>query len=305
MAIGEGSGLLAPRWETAASWLFVPGDRGERFGKAAASGADMVILDLEDAVAPDAKAGARRAVARWLAGGGSACVRVNAASTASYREDLAALAGCGGVSAVMVPKAEDPADVVALRDRLPEVPVIALVETAVGVDRARDLADAVSPGRLAFGSVDFALDIGATEDELPLLLARSSLVLAARLGGLPAPLDGVTRVLDDPEILAGDARRGLALGFGGKLCIHPRQVPVVNDIFTPGADEVARARQLIAAAAGGGARSVDGQMVDRPIVERAKRVLARADQAVRARTERPGQHDGGAVVGDLSGGVQP
>lgn len=304
MATGVGSGRRAPGWETAASWLFVPGDRGERFGKAAASGADMVILDLEDAVALDAKAEARRAVVRWLAGGGSACVRVNA-TTAARREDLAALAGCGGVSAVMVPKAEDPADLAAVSDRLPGVPVIALVETAVGVDRSRDLAHAVGLGRLAFGSVDFALDIGATEDELPLLLARSSLVLAARLAGLPAPLDGVTTVLDDPEILAHDARRGLALGFGGKLCVHPRQVAVVNDIFTPGADEVAHARQVVASAAGGGARAVDGQMVDRPVVERARRVLARADQAVRARTERPGQHDGEAVVSNLSGGAQP
>ncbi len=263
-------------WQTAASWLFVPGDRADRFDKAVGSGADMVILDLEDAVAPTAKSDARRAVTRWLAQGRSACVRINPAGTPYHDDDVSALTACDVVASVMVPKAEDPDALAWMGERLPSVPVVALVETAVGIDRARDLAAALAGrGRLAFGSVDFSLDIGAADAELPMLLARSTLVLASRVAALPPPVDSVTTALDDLQQLEADARRSAALGFTGKLCVHPRQVPTVNQAFTPDPGDVERARRVLAAVEGVGALAVDGEMVDRPVIEQARRTLAR------------------------------
>lgn len=262
------------RVRDARSWLFVPGDRAERFAKAAASGAEVVVCDLEDAVATEAKRRARDDVVRWLTGGGLACVRVNAGGTPFHDADVAALAGTPGLLAVMVPKAEDPAALTGLSDAVgPDTPVVALVETALGQYRVHEIAAARGVARLAFGSIDLALDLGARDEALPLLLARSSLVLASRVAGLPAPLDGVTQDLDDPSVIAQDTAAAAGLGFGGKLCVHPRQVSAVNAGFRPSAADVAHARQVLAAVAEGGAGRIGGQMIDRPVAERARQVL--------------------------------
>jgi citrate lyase subunit beta / citryl-CoA lyase len=278
MAVQDSAaGPRGPGIGIARSLLFVPGDRADRFPKAARSGADAVVCDLEDAVAPGAKAAAREAVAHWLAGPGRAAVRVNAGGTAWYEEDCAGLAGLPGLSAVMVPKAEDPPALAALAEALgPATPVLALVETALGVQRDAEIAATPGVVRLAFGAIDFALDTGAEVDDLALLHARSSLVIASRSARIAAPVDGMASDLRDEAATASAARMARRLGFGGKLCVHPRQVGAVNAAFTPTDAEVRQARRIVAAAADGSAASLDEQMVDKVVVDRARMVLDRA-----------------------------
>lgn len=155
--------------------------------------------------------------------------------------------------------------------------MVVLVETALGLHRAHDLAATPGVARLAFGAVDFALDTGAAHDDLALLYARSALVVASRAAGVPPPVDGVTVALDDPEAAGSDAASARRLGFAGKLCIHPRQIPAVNAAFSPSGDEVDRARRIVARVGDGAATRLDGEMVDLPVLERARRVLRQAE----------------------------
>ena len=256
------------------SYLFVPADRPERYAKALASGADAVIVDLEDAVAPAAKEHARAALADWLAhGAGQVIVRINAADTAWFNADLALLRSAR-ISAVMLPKAERCEDLA----RVPHDCLLPLVETAAGVDALREIARAPRVQRLVFGSIDLQADLGIGGDDDELLLFRSQLVLQSRLAGIAPPVDGVCTALDDAAALEGEARRARRLGFGAKLCIHPHQVVTVNRAFTPSDEELAWARRVIdaAAAAGGGAVAVDGKMVDKPVLLRAQALLRQA-----------------------------
>ena len=259
------------------SLLFVPGHRSDRFDKAARSGADLVVCDLEDAVAAEDKAAARSEVVRWLGAGGTACVRVNSARSPWFEADLAALLTVPGLCAVMVPKSED-AQVLAeiARDLGPNVPLVALVESALGVHSAYDIARAAGVVRLAFGSIDFALDIEAAEDDRSLLYARSVITTASRAAGIVGPIDGVTTELNDVKAVQVDALAGYRLGFTGKLCVHPRQVAYVNEAFSPTADHVASAQYLLESSADGRAGQIDGRMVDKPVLDRARRVLERA-----------------------------
>ena len=262
----------------ARSWLFVPGDRDDRFANAAGSGADIVVYDLEDGVATNAKSSARAKVVGALGEDSLSCVRVNSANSSFYDADIAALAGAPGLHAVMVPKAEDPEGLARLNDTLgPRTMIVALIETALGLHRAYELSSVRGVARLAFGSIDFALDIGAEEAELALLLARSSLVVASRAARIAAPVDGITARLDDPRTVIADSAAAASLGFGGKLCIHPSQVEVVNAAFSPSAEEILRARRIMNNFAHDGAQRLDGRMVDRPVVERAEQVLRWAD----------------------------
>lgn len=259
----------------AVTLLFVPGNRPERFAKAAASGADLVICDLEDAVPVDAKESARTAVVSWLASGGRAAVRVNAPGAGHHRADLAALAGAGpGLAGVLVPMAEDPQD---LRDTvraLPGVPVLALVETARGVRAAAELAGVDGVVRLGLGHLDLAADLGAHPDAPVIDHCRHELLLAARSAGTAAPVDGVTPDVRDVARVGGEAGRARHDGFGGKLCIHPAQLAPVATAFAPSQDEVAWARRVLDAV-GDGVAVVDGAMVDAPVLARARSVLAR------------------------------
>lgn len=262
---------------TAVTWLFVPGARPERFAKAAAAGADVVVLDLEDAVAPEAKDTARAAVADWLARADVPCaVRVNA--TAPLLDaDLAALDG-SAPRLVMLPKSEDPSLVADVVARLPrDSRVVALVETARGVLAAPAVAAVPGVERLAFGSFDLAAELGVDPDHAPAMAtARGALVLASAAAGLPAPVDGVTGAVDDAGRLAADVAASRALGFGAKLCIHPRQVAAVAEAFAPSADELAWAGRVLAGSGDNGVAVVDGRMIDKPVVERARRVLVTA-----------------------------
>jgi citrate lyase subunit beta/citryl-CoA lyase len=263
--------------EFARSLLFVPADRSDRFDKAVGSGADAVICDLEDAVPPSRKESARGELARWLGNGGKACARINAVGTPYFDADCAALTGMPGLQAVVVPKAEDPAALRALSAALgPRTPIVALIETALGLHRVHDIATVRGVTRLAFGAIDFALDIGATEDDLALLYARSCIVVASRVAGLSAPIDGITVNLDDPAAAEADGRTARRIGFGGKLCIHPNQVDPVNAAFTPNEEDVRQAQRIITSASDGAAGRLDGHMVDKPVVDRARMVLLRA-----------------------------
>ena len=270
-----------PRAAAAAAitWLFVPGDRPDRFAKAAGSGADEIILDLEDAVAPTDKATARQHIGDWLRQGGSGWVRINAADTAWFEADLAELAAAAGLRGVMVPKAEETAPLERVRRAVTQhAGLVALVESARGVAAAADLAGCPAVDRLAFGSVDFAVDLDAVEEWDSLLLARSGLVLASRAAGKPGPIDGVTRSIDDTALVGREAARSRRLGFSGKLAIHPAQLPAIAAAFRPEPAEIEWARSLVAAVEQGssGALAVDGQMIDKPVLDRAHALLRRA-----------------------------
>ncbi|WP_328529369.1 aldolase/citrate lyase family protein [Nocardioides sp. NBC_00368] len=263
--------------ETARTWLFVPGDRPERYAKAAAAGADLVVLDLEDAVAPAAKDAARAQVIDWLLRAEAAvAVRVNAAGSIWHDADIAALAALGSPTTVVLPKADNPVTVEAVMSALPAgSAVVALVESALGVARAGDLARSPGVVRLAFGSFDLAAELGVDPDHAPALApARGSLVLASAVGGLAGPVDGVTGDVRDHERLTADVAAAAALGFAGKLCIHPGQVVPAAAALAPTADEVAWAERVLAAATEDGVALVDGRLVDAPVVARARRIVS-------------------------------
>lgn len=253
--------------------LFVPADRPERFAKAAASGADAVILDLEDAVAPTNKDQARAALV-GLPDTVPIIVRINAVGTSSHDADLLALRGLS-VAAIMLPKAEDVATIVTVANALAgHVPIIALIESARGLAEVRRIATVSQVVRLAFGSIDFCADLGMEHLREALLPARVELVLASRLAGIAAPIDGVTTSIDDMALAAEDACHARALGMWGKLCIHPRQVPEIKRAFALTETEMDWARRVLAA--GQGAVIVDGAMVDEPVRLQARKILSEA-----------------------------
>jgi citrate lyase subunit beta/citryl-CoA lyase len=258
------------------SYLFVPGNRPDRFAKAWHSGADVVILDLEDAVPGAQKDQARAAVAGWLAPERPVYVRINGMGTPWFEGDLAVVRR-PGVAGIVLPKAEQPEQIAQVAASLTgEAQVLPLLETARGIWNARVLAQAPRVERVAFGAIDFQLDMGITGEHEELLYARSRLVLASRVAGILPPIDGVTTALDDLTRLQSDVERARRLGFGGKLCIHPKQVEPINRGFAPTAAELAWARRILeaAAASDAGALQLDGELIDRPVIERARTIVA-------------------------------
>ena len=259
------------------AYLFVPADRPERIAKARASGADAVIVDLEDAVAPEAKVRAREALAALLDEAAPLVVRINAAGTPWFDDDLE-LCRHPGVAAIMLPKAEG-IDAVCTVVETTYQDVLPIIESARGLHEMDSIARVPGVIRLAFGSVDLALDLGIEcapdGTEIELLAFRSQLVLASRLAGLAAPVDGVSTAIDDLQRLQADTERSRRLGFGAKLCIHPKQLATVQAVFTPSPERLDWARRVCKACetAGGSAVAVDGQMVDLPVVQRARAVL--------------------------------
>lgn len=259
----------------ARSYLFVPGDRPERFQKAFDACADAVILDLEDAVSLDNKSAARDAIANFLTPSHQAIVRINAVDTEWLVEDVE-LCQHPGIAGVMLPKTQYVSDVRAVAARVGrDIAILALIETAQGMANVQTLSQATALRRLVFGSIDFQLDMGIDGDDIELLPFRSMLVLASRCAGLPPPCDGITTALNDSEMLTHDALRARRLGFGAKLCVHPRQVQLVNETFSPDVDALAWAKRVLQAAANarGAAVALDGKMIDRPVVIRAQRII--------------------------------
>ncbi|MEB8388743.1 CoA ester lyase [Rhodobacteraceae bacterium KMM 6894] len=257
--------------------LFVPADRPDRFAKAAAAGPDAVIVDLEDAVAPTARASARANLTEALKGIDAPIIlRINAAGTDWFEADLTAAANLP-LAAVMLAKAET-AEACAQVARTAGLPVIALIETARGIADVAQVAGASA--RLAFGSIDYAADLGMGHTRASLMAARSALVLAARLAGQPAPLDGVTTATRDEALIEADCRHAVEMGLTGKLIIHPAQLTPARRSFAPSDDEVAWARRVVMAAQeanGSAAVLLDGAMIDAPVVARAHQILARTD----------------------------
>ncbi len=263
----------------ARSYLFVPGDRPERFAKALASGADAVVLDLEDAVAPAAKDAARESVAAWLQPlpeRGRVVVRINDASSPWFDADLRMLAA-SAAAAVMLPKAEEPETLEALFARCRGIAVLPLVETARGMLASRALASCTGVQRLVFGTLDYALDLDLGSDPVALDAGHAQLALVSRAAGIASPVAGVTTALDDEAQLLADFARARAHGFGAKLCIHPKQVAPLHAALRPAAQELDWAQRVLRAAeSAAGAVRLDGRMIDRPVIERARRILARA-----------------------------
>ena len=270
---------MAPR-----TYLFVPGNRPERFAKALASGADAVILDLEDAVADEAKSAARDAIASWAASAvpterERAVVRINAATSAWHGDDLRMLREAG-LSILMLPKAESVAQLDAVCAALPGARVLALIESARGVAEVDAIARGAGVERLVFGTLDLALDLDldiATDSD-GLSHAASRLVLASKLAGLDAPVSGVTPQIDDESRLLADFAWSRRHGMHARLCIHPKQIAPIHAALAPDAKAIDWARRVLAAeAASPGAAKLDGRMIDRPVVLLAQRTLQRGD----------------------------
>lgn len=255
--------------------LFVPADRPERFDKADRSGADAVIVDLEDAVAPAAKDGARSNLRQMLELNNPAYVRMNAADSSWYGEDIAAIKALG-LRRICLPKAESPAALDAIVQTLgDDVEIIALIETARGLEAAAVLAGHSHVVRLAFGPADFALDLGVTASEALKAHAMMRLAVASRAAGKALPLDGPSFEVTDTARLSLECRQALDHGAGGKLCIHPAQTAYVVAAFRPSAEQLRWAQRVVDAAEDGAARLVDGKMIDAPIIAQARALLVR------------------------------
>jgi citrate lyase subunit beta/citryl-CoA lyase len=275
------------RLQTARSFLFAPGDEERKLERALASGADAVVADLEDAVSPEAKPAARDLATRLLAGAGPAAlrlVRVNAVGTEWHEADLAAVAGAD-VDGLVLPKAT-PAAAAAVAQAV-ALPIVAIVETPGGLREAHGTASQTAVEVLLLGAVDLGLALGLEprEDAQEILFARSSLVVDSAAAGIRAPVDRVWLDVRDPEGLAADCAFARSLGFRGKAVIHPDQVAVVHESFAPSDAELSRAREIVAAfelgaADGRGVVALDGEMIDLPVVERARQVLSDEKRSV-------------------------
>lgn len=264
------------------SALFVPGSRPERFAKALASGADAVIVDLEDAVEAALKARARDDLAAFLEANPQARVRVRV-NAAGHPEHVADLELCRllGVAGILLPKVECVGDLRAAGTC--GKPIWPLIESARGLLAVGEIAACAGVERLTFGGLDLALDIGMSSGTAAAASVydqvRLSLLLHSRVNGLQAPLDTVYPAFDDAEGFAATLRHGRDLGLVGALCIHPKQVAVLHAALAPSAEELAWARRVLAAAESGAAAfQVDGQMVDAPVLARARRLLANAGE---------------------------
>jgi len=274
------------------SILFSPGDQPELLRKAPDSGADVVVFDLEDAVAPTRKSAARETVTAALADVDpdcEVCVRINPLKSGG-RQDLAAvLAEAGAVDSVMLPKVSSPWAARQLDDLLGDHgvdrPILALLETAEGVLAAREIGEVSGVDALLLGAEDLSADVGATRTKggEEISYARQRIVLAASAAGVDA-IDTLVTDFEDTDHLAADTRRSVEYGFDGKMAIHPAQIPVINDAFTPDEAEIEWAEAVIEArdeaeAAGRGVFVVDGEMIDAPLIAQAEQILERAQAA--------------------------
>ena len=253
--------------------MFAPGHNERLLSKVFDAGADVVLLDLEDAVPPELKDLARNLVAE-VAARQPCWVRVNRPRSDPCERDLEALAGVA--AGLRLPKVESASDVAWVAERAPGVPLDCTIESARGLLAAFEIASHPACKSLAYGGLDFAADLGIAGGEQETLFARSFLVVASRAAGRPPPSDGVHTMIDDDDGLRKEAEGARRLGFLGKSAIHPRQVPIINEVFTPTSAELAWAERVLAAfdAAGGAATKLpDGEFVDLAVAERARRLM--------------------------------
>jgi citrate lyase subunit beta / citryl-CoA lyase len=269
--------------ENARSFLFVPANRPERFLKATASGADAVILDLEDSVPFESKNDARLAIkSSWQElkkSDVALVIRINSPETTWGLEDLDFFQGLDGLNGVMVPKCESSSSLNRVSEDFVGVPLLPIVESAAGYLALPEIAKTANVSRLVVGHIDFLADSGmlCSEDQLELNSLRFQVAMCSRVGGLAPAIDGVTVSVDDAELIRADTERLIRFGFGGKLCIHPKQVSIVHEILAPSADQISWANKVIDAmeVSGGAAVQLDGKMVDLPVLLQAKRLLSR------------------------------
>ena len=269
--------------ENARSFLFVPANRPERFLKATASGADAVILDLEDSVPFESKKDARLAIkSSWQElkkSGISLVIRINSPETTWGLEDLDFFQGLDGLNGVMVPKCESSSSLNRVSEDFIGVPLLPIIESAAGYLVLPEIAKTANVSRLVVGHIDFLADSGmlCSEDQLELNSLRFQVAMCSRVGGLAPAIDGVTVSVDDVELIRADAERSIRFGFGGKLCIHPKQISIVHEILAPSADQISWANKVIDAMeiSGGAAVQLDGKMIDLPVLLQAKRLLSR------------------------------
>jgi len=273
--------------QTARSFLFAPGSEERKLVRALGSGADAVVADLEDAVAPAEKAAARELATRLVAEtetNAVRLVRVNGVGTEWHDADVAA-AGVSAADGIVVPKATAAA-VAAVSDQV-DLPIVAIVETAAGLREAFAIASHRAVGALMLGAVDLGLQLGLEprDDGHEILFARSSLVVDSAAAGLRGPIDRVWVDVRDLDGLTGDCVVGRSLGFRGKALVHPDQIAPTHEAFAPSLDELRRAREIVAAyeraeAGGQGVVALDGEMIDAPVVERARELLSDEKRSV-------------------------
>jgi citrate lyase subunit beta / citryl-CoA lyase len=264
--------------------LFVPGNRPERFAKALASGADAIVLDLEDSVPLVEKLLARTAIQNsWpvlIEAGLPIVIRMNPPSTMQGTEDLNWLPQISTLTAIMVPKVESIYTLNQVNSKLSGVPILPLIESAEGLFALNSIAGGQDVLRLVVGHIDFMADTGlqCSDIENELTPLRFEVAMTTRRHRLKPAIDGVTVQIDDDDRLRTDTLRSMRFGFGGKLCIHPRQVAIVHDALCPSSSELDWAQRVISAdeASGGAAVMLDGRMVDLPVVLQAQRTLGRA-----------------------------
>lgn len=256
--------------DVARTWLLIS---AARLDAVAVSGtqADAVVIDLEDAVDASRKGVERERVARFLETGGEAWVRINDRTTPFWADDLDRLRGAPGLLGVVLAKTEEAGHVAETSERLGgETPVVALIESALGIENATAIARAAGVFRLAFGSGDYRRDTGVANNELALAYPRSRLVVASRVGGLPGPIDGPS-VVDGVPIVTEQSRSASALGLTGRLCLREAQVAVVNEVMAPSAEEVSWASDFLQEFDACGRVVRDGS--DLPRLGRAERIL--------------------------------
>jgi len=231
--------------EISRSWLLFAATKPESFDKAHASGTDQLVLDVEDAVDPKLKPQALADVIAWLEAGNQAWVRINDYTTPFWAADVAALNGVNNLLGVMLAKVEDASQVEATFDALGgTIPVIALVESALGIEEARNIASARGTFRLAFGSGDYRRDTGTAADDMAMLYPRSRLVTASRIGNLPGPIDGPTITTSYSQLRVA-SEHTVVLGLTGKLTVDPGQIPVINETICPTQADVTWARDFL------------------------------------------------------------
>ena len=266
------------------AFLFVPGTRPDRFIKALDSGADGIVIDLEDAVAQEDKQKARDAIrTAWPTFSAEQkkrlIIRSNSPGSQFYSADLILVQELNA-ACLLIPKSESLDQINGAAQILPNTAIIPMIETAIGLEHLNEIANSEQVLRLALGNIDLQADLGMVCDpqETELQTARFQIVLASRLAQIAPPVDGVTPSTDDIERITGDAERANRMGFGGKLCIHPKQVAIVKDAFMPSSEEISWAQRVIEAdkASKGAAVKLDGRMIDRPVVLLAQRTVARA-----------------------------
>lgn len=282
---------MTSTFQSARTALFCPGDKPERLRKALAGDAEVAILDLEDAVDPSAKDVARSNIADLLASPEvTAMVRINPPATREGEADLMMLREAAGRMpagqmadriAIVVPKAEAGPSLEAVASAVPGIALVGLIETSRGAMQAYEIASHPSVERLAVGAVDLSLELACEPDAGPIQWARSSVVIGSAAAGIVSPLDTPCLAITDTGIVADAATRAHRDGFGGMLCIHPGQLPIVEHAFQPADDDVAWAHRVVEA--GDGASLVDGEMVDAPVVRRAERILQAVERSSRGR----------------------